>query len=91
MTLGTATVYSASVTVAGAELNWREWWNTPLRQTVFAAAGFVGMLFFAHCDYRWLAWERPRDFWRSGTLYVLAAVLLIGLATVTALRMADMV
>ena len=83
MTLGVAMVYSASVTVAGAGLDWREWWHTPLRQCVFALAGFVGMLFAAHCDHRWLAWERRWDFWRAGSLYVLAmamlvAVLLIG-------------
>jgi len=76
MTLGVVMVYSASVTVTGAELDWRRWWNTPLRQSVFALAGFVGMLFAAHCDHRWLVWERRGGYWRAGTLYLLALALL---------------
>jgi cell division protein FtsW len=77
MTLGVAMVYSASVTVAGAELDLHQWWKTPLRQSVFAILGFLVMLIAAHCDYRWLAWQRPRTFWRVGFLFVLAAVLLV--------------
>jgi cell division protein FtsW len=54
-----------------------QWWKTPLRQSVFAILGFLVMLIAAHCDYRWLAWERPRTFWRVALLFVLAAVLLV--------------
>ena len=81
MTLGVAMVYSASVTVAGAELDWRQWWNTPLRQSVFAVAAFLGMLFVAHCDYRWLAWGRDGEIWRAGALYTLAVVMLVVVLT----------
>jgi cell division protein FtsW len=77
MTFGVAMVYSASMTVRGAELDWHQWWNTPLRQCVFAFAGFLVMLLTAHCNYRWLAWVRGRDVWRVGALYVLAVVTLI--------------
>jgi cell division protein FtsW (lipid II flippase) len=66
MTLGVVMVYSASVTIAGAELDWRQWWKTPLRQSVFALLGFLVMLVAAHCDYRWLAWTR-RCSWRSSS------------------------
>jgi cell division protein FtsW len=77
MTFGVAMVYSASMTVRGAELDWHQWWNTPLRQCVFAFAGFLVMLFTAHCDYRWLAWVRKSNLWRVGALYVLAVVTLV--------------
>ncbi|MGD8453105.1 MAG: putative peptidoglycan glycosyltransferase FtsW [Phycisphaerae bacterium] len=82
MTLGCVMVYSASVTVAGAELDWRRWWNTPWRQSVFALLGFGAMLFAAHCDYRWLSWTRRRDGWRAAVLYVLAALLLVAMLVV---------
>ena len=91
MCLGVAMVYSASVTVAGAEMDWRQWWATPLRQCFFAMFGFLGMLFAAHCDYRWLAWERRREAWLVGLLYLLAlgglvAVQIIGRETFGARR-----
>ena len=76
MTFGVAMVYSASMTVRGAELDWHQWWNTPLKQCVFAFGGFLVMLFTAHCDYRWLAWVRKSDVWRAGALYVLAVITL---------------
>ena len=79
MTLGVVMVYSASVTVRGAEFDWQRWWATPLRQCVFALAGFLAMLFVAHVDYRLIAWERPRDGWWTGLLFVLAAGLLIAM------------
>jgi cell division protein FtsW len=79
MTLGVVMVYSASVTVRGAEFDWQRWWATPLRQCVFAMAGFLAMLFVAHLDYRLIAWERPRDWWCSGLLFVLAAGLLVAM------------
>lgn len=82
MTLGVVMVYSAGVSVAGAQLDLRQWWNTPLRQCVFAFAGFLAMLLAAHCDYRWLSWERPRDWWRAGGLYALAAALLAAVLVV---------
>ena len=78
MVLGVVMVYSASVTVQGAEFRWREWLNTPLRQGVFAAAGFIAMLIAAHVDYRVLAWERRRDAWRTIPLVLLTIALLIG-------------
>lgn len=77
MTLGVAMVYSASVTVHGAEFDWRHWWQTPLRQCVFALAGFLAMLVAAHLDYRVLAWERRWDGWRGGLLALLALALLV--------------
>lgn len=77
MTFGVAIVYSASVTLAGEPLNLRHWWNTPLRQSVFAVIGFVMMIMVAMLDYRVLAWQRPHQIWRSGFLAVLAAGLLI--------------
>jgi len=82
MTLGVTMVYSASVTLAGAELDWQRWWATPLRQCVFALAGFLGMLVVAHCNPRWLAWERPDDGWRPMTLFGLAVLGLVALQIV---------
>ena len=84
MTLGVVMVYSASVTVQGAGFNWRQWWNSPLKQGVFAFAGVLVMIVAAHVDYRVLAWERKRDGWRAGlllflTLGLLVAVLLPGI------------
>lgn len=77
MVLGVTMVYSASVTVQGAAFRWRQWWDSPLRQGVFALAGFLVMLAVAHVDYRVLAWRRPGDGWRTGALYALSVVLLI--------------
>lgn len=82
MTFGVAMVYSASVSIRGAELDYRQWWNTPLRQCVFALAAFVGMLFAAYWGYRWLTWERRRDVWRVGLLYVLAVAMLVAVQLV---------
>lgn len=79
MVLGVAMVYSASVTVQGAAFDWRQWWNTPLRQGVFVAGGFLAMLFAAHCDYRWLAWSRPGAGWRAGILWAVALALLVAM------------
>ena len=77
MTLGVVMVYSASVTVQGAEFDWRQWWRTPLRQCVFAIVGFLAMLFAAHLDYRIFAWQRPRDAWWALIPYLVAAGLLV--------------
>lgn len=77
MTLGVAMVYSASVTVEGAGFNLRQWWNSPLKQCVFALGGFLVMLVAAHVDYRIFAWQRPRDGWRPGVLTLLTLGLLI--------------
>jgi cell division protein FtsW len=77
MALGVAMVYSASVTVEGPGFNWRQWWDSPLKQCVFAFGGFLVMLIAAHVDYRVLAWERRGDGWRSGALLVLALALLV--------------
>lgn len=77
MTLGVAMVYSASVTVEGAGFNWREWWNSPLKQGIFALAGFLVMIIAAHVDYRVLAWDRPGRGWRAGLLAALAVTALV--------------
>jgi cell division protein FtsW len=79
MTLGVVMVYSASVTVRGAELDWQRWWATPLRQCVFALAGFLTMLFVAHLDYRLIAWERRRDGVWVVLLFLLSASLLVAM------------
>ncbi len=77
MTVGVVMVYSASVSVQGAELNWRQWWATPLRQCVFAVGGFLCMILAAQLDYRVWAWQRAGDFWWPGALFALAAALLV--------------
>lgn len=77
MTIGAVMVYSASVTIQGAPLDWRNWWNTPLRQCVFAVLGLLTMLLTAHLNYRIWSWERAGDGWWSGSLYVVAVVLLL--------------
>ncbi len=77
MTLGAVMVYSASVSIQGAPLDLRNWWNTPLRQCVFAVGGLLMMLLTAHLDYRIWAWERPGDGWWSGALYAIAVGLLV--------------
>ncbi len=77
MTLGAAMVYSTSVSVTSEPFNWRKWLDTPLRQVLFAGIGFFGMLAAARVDYRSLAWERARDWWRPGLPWLLAAVLLV--------------
>jgi cell division protein FtsW len=78
MTIGTAIVYSASVSVDG-ELLGRRWWATPARQGVFALLGFVAMVICAHVDYRWFAWRDDRTRWRSTALLVVAAMLLVAM------------
>ncbi len=79
MTLGAVMVCSASVTVQGGELAWRQWWNTPLRQAVFALVGFVAMLYVAHLGHRLWAWEKRGEGWWSGTLFLLAVGLLVAM------------
>ena len=79
MTLGAVMVYSASVTPQGSEFSWRHWWNTPLRQSVFALVGFLAMVYVAHLDYRLWAWERRGEGWWSGTLYILAGGLVVAM------------
>ncbi len=77
MTLGVAMVYSASATLDQVGLNWRSWWESPLKQGVFAFLGFLAMLIAAHVDYRVLAWQRRKDGWRAGLLLALALALLV--------------
>lgn len=77
MTLGCVIVYSASVTVDGASFDLQSWWRTPARQLVFVAGGFAAMVFMAHLDYRFFAWERRGEGWYAGVLALLAAVLLV--------------
>ena len=79
MMLGAVMVYSASVSLIGSELTWREWWNTPLRQSVFALVGFLAMLYVAHLDYRLWIWEKRGDGWWAGVLYILALGFLIAM------------
>lgn len=76
MTLGVSIVYSASVTLQSGQLDLRHWYNTPLRQCVFAVGGFVTMLFFAQLDYRLFAWERRGEWVSSVGLLAFSAVLL---------------
>ncbi|MBU0637627.1 MAG: putative lipid II flippase FtsW [Planctomycetes bacterium] len=75
MTVGAAMVYSASVSIRGAELSWYECWRTPLRQCLFAGAGFLAMLTAAHVDYRLFSWRRHG--WLPRFVALLAAVLLV--------------
>ncbi len=77
MTLGVVMVYSASVSLEPKTFDWRDWWNSPLRQGVFAVVGFLGLLVTAHMDYRILAWPRRGSGWRAGALVLLAGALLI--------------
>lgn len=77
MTLGVVMVYSASVTLEPKSFDWRDWWNSPLRQAIFAGVGFLGILVAAHVDYRVLAWPRRASGWRAGLLVLLAAGLLV--------------
>jgi cell division protein FtsW len=77
MGLGVVMVYSASATVRGAAFDWRQWWNTPLKQGVFAFAGFLVMLTAAHMDYHTLAWRKRGDGWRAGGLAAAATLLLL--------------
>ena len=79
MTLGAVMVYSASVSLTGGEPTWRQWWNTPLRQSVFALVGFGVMLWVAHLDYRLWIWEKSGDGWWAGALYILALGCLIAM------------
>lgn len=77
MTFGVAIVYSASVSVTGEPLSIHNWWNTPLRQSVFAVLGFCVMVAAANFDYRWLSWTRRGEGWRAALLASIAAALLI--------------
>ncbi|MCA9244644.1 MAG: FtsW/RodA/SpoVE family cell cycle protein [Phycisphaerales bacterium] len=79
MVIGVVMVYSASVSVEGAELNLRQWHRTPLRQCVFAVAGFLAMLFVSHVDYRVFAWRRKRDCALIALVYGLALACLLAL------------
>jgi cell division protein FtsW len=76
MIIGAAMVYSASVTVSSGTPDWRVWWNTPLRQGVFATIGFVVMLMAAHVDVRSLGWRSRWGGWPA-VLVILTAGLLI--------------
>jgi cell division protein FtsW len=87
MTLGAVMVYSASVTLQGAQLRWQQWWNTPLRQCVFAVAGFIAMIVAAHVDYRILEWRTARRGWLAVALYLLSAGLLVAVLLVGSERM----
>lgn len=86
MTLGVAMVYSASVTLSTppiwqTELDrseiWQVLWDRPLRQALFAVAGFLAMLAAAHLNVQWLAWRTPSAGRRLLALYILAVVTLL--------------
>ncbi|MEW6250276.1 MAG: FtsW/RodA/SpoVE family cell cycle protein [Planctomycetota bacterium] len=77
MSLGAVMVYSASATVEGVAFELRDWWHGPLKQAVFAVAGFLVMLVAAHLDYRVFAWRGRLGGWRAGLLLVLSVVLLL--------------
>lgn len=75
MTIGVVMVYSASVTLAGAQFSIDSLWSSPLKQSIFAIAGFFAMLFAAHLDYRALAWTRPHHVWIVAVLVLIAVTL----------------
>lgn len=76
MTLGAVMVYSALTTVDSPEFSLDGWWHTPLKQCVFALAGFLALLFAARLDYRIFGWSRAGEGWWAGALLALAIVLL---------------
>lgn len=79
MLIGMVMVYSASVTVRGARLDWRVWWESPLRQCVFAVVAFVVLVLVSRIDYRILGWVRAGTGWRSGALLLVATGLLLAM------------
>ena len=80
MTIGVVMVYSASVSIDDVgPFTLQGWWKTPLRQCVFAAAGFAAMMLVAGVDYRRLRWEEWTDGWRPGLAWVVAVVLLVAM------------
>ncbi len=81
MALGVAMVCSASATVQGTPFDLSRWWDTPLRQGVFALAGFLMMMFAAHLNYRSLGWNQAGGWW-TPTLLILATVVLLGVVLV---------
>lgn len=77
MSIGVVMVYSASVDLHGSAFDWRSWWQSPLRQCVFAAVGLLGMIFAAFFDYRFFEWRGRFDGWWSGLPALVATVLLV--------------
>lgn len=75
MTIGVVMVYSASVTLAGASFSVEALWDSPLKQSIFALAGFFAMLFAAHLDYRLFAWTRASKAWVIGAILLTAVSL----------------
>ena len=87
MTFGVVMVYSASVSLQGAPVDWHNWWQSPLKQFVFSAAGFLAMWFTAHLNYRWLRWERLGDGWVAGGVWGLALLALVAMHLFGAVQM----
>lgn len=79
MTLGAVMAYSTGISIRGAELDLRHWWQTPLKQSVFVLAGFLAMVLVAMVDYRVLKWDRAGRGWRVGALWLASAALLLAL------------
>ena len=77
MTFGAVMVYSASVTIGGAEFHIERWWATPLRQSVFALAGLAAMLLTAFFNYRFFAWSPKWGGWAARLPALAAAILLL--------------
>lgn len=76
MTLGVVVVYSASVTVKSPPFDPARWWDSPLRQGVFALVGFLGMALVSQIPSSLWAW-RDRGWCPPIVLFTLSAVLLL--------------
>jgi len=76
MTLGVVIVYSASVTVKSPPFDPARWWDSPLRQGVFALLGFVGMALIAQIPVRCWGW-RDRGWCAPVVLLTLSTLLLL--------------
>lgn len=77
MALGVVMVYSASVRLSEPALDLSNLWNSPLKQSIFVAAGFLLMIVAAQVDYRLLAWERRSDAKYVWALFAVTIVLLV--------------
>jgi cell division protein FtsW len=85
MSIGVVMVYSALTTLTGPGADaepmtatlWEVIWHTPLRQGLFALAGFVAMVCAASINPYWLRWSSPAGGRRLFALYGVALALLV--------------